>query len=93
MGRLVDGILLEHLDKPEAASLQGVIVLPRVFPQISYQFHRVMEPLAEERRYFPHLHKTDNTTNSWLHNQGSCDRPPTKEAQADPRSHPRTFTE
>lgn len=35
---------------------------------------------------------TRKTTNSWLHNQGSCDRSPSNEAQADPRGHPRVFT-
>lgn len=48
MAKLANGISLEYVVKPEAASPRGVIVLLHGFPQTAYQFRHVLGPLAEE---------------------------------------------
>ena len=47
MARLANGISLEYINKREASSPRGVIVLLHGFPQTAYQFLHVMDPLSE----------------------------------------------
>lgn len=48
VARLANGISLEYIDKPEAGTPRGVIVLLHGFPQTAYQFRHVIDPLSEK---------------------------------------------
>lgn len=47
MVKLANDISLEYIDKREAKTLRGVIVLLVGFPQTAYQFRHVMGSLSE----------------------------------------------